>query len=157
MKILMVCLGNICRSPIAEGLLQQKAQNAGLQWQIDSCGTETFHVGENPDKRGIEVCKERGLNITHHVARRLTMHDFEEFDIIYALATDVYREIKKISTSPTQMEKVRLLLDEVYPNQKQSVKDPWYGNKQDFVDVYEQLDWVCEAIITNQSSVTCYQ
>ena len=81
----MVCLGNICRSPIAEGLLQQKAQNAGLQWQIDSCGTETFHIGENPDKRGVEVCKERGLNIAHHVARRLTINDFEEFDKIIKL------------------------------------------------------------------------
>jgi len=147
MKILMVCLGNICRSPIAEGLLQQKVNKLGLNWQVDSCGTERYHVGEPANKRGIKVCKERGLDISSHVARRLTLHDFEEYDIIYALATDVYAEIAQIAQNPKLMEKVILLLEEVYPNQNLSVKDPYYGTEKDFVEVYEQLDWVCDVII----------
>ena len=147
MKILMVCLGNICRSPIAEGLLQQKVNKVGLNWQINSCGTERYHVGETADKRGIKVCKEKGLDISAHIAARLTLKDFEEYDLIYALATDVREEIALIAKSEKLMEKVVLLLEEVYPNQNLSVKDPYYGTEKDFVEVYEQLDWVCDAII----------
>lgn len=143
----MVCLGNICRSPIAEGLLKQKVQNLGLDWQIDSCGTERYHVGESADSRGAKVCKSQGLDITAHVARRLTPIDFQTYDIIYALAVDVYDEIKRFAPTPADMEKVILLLEEVYPDQHLSVKDPYYGKEKDFLEVYEQLDWVCDSII----------
>jgi protein-tyrosine phosphatase len=152
MKILMVCLGNICRSPIAEGLLKQKFAHLGLDWQVESCGTERYHVGESADKRGIKVCKEKGLDISSHIARRLTLVDFEEYDIIYALAVDVYQEISWIAKSEERMKKVILLLEEVYPNQNLSVKDPYYGKEKDFAEVYEQLDWVCDEIITKYTS-----
>lgn len=147
MKILMVCLGNICRSPMAEGILHAKAIEAGLDWEIDSAGTESYHIGETPHRNSILTCKENGLDISHQRARRIQIADFEKFDIIYALATDVYEEIEAIAKDKSKMQKVKLLLDEVSPNQKRSVKDPYYGTKVDYEDVFELLGEVCEAIV----------
>lgn len=147
MKILMVCLGNICRSPMAEGILYAKAIAAGLDWEIDSAGTESYHVGEKPHKNSILTCKENGMDISHQRARRIQIADFEKFDIIYALATDVYEEIEAIAKNKTNMQKVKLLLDEISPNEKRSVKDPYYGTKVDYEDVFALLDEVCEVIV----------
>ncbi len=143
----MVCLGNICRSPMAEGILSAKAIAAGLDCEIDSAGTESYHVGEAPHKNSILTCKENGIDISHQRARRIQIADFEKYDIIYALATDVYAEIQAIVKDETKMKKVQLLLDEVSPNQKRSVKDPYYGTKVDYEDVFELLGEVCEAIV----------
>ncbi|MFN0201091.1 MAG: low molecular weight protein-tyrosine-phosphatase [Bacteroidia bacterium] len=148
MKILMVCLGNICRSPMAEVILKEKITAENLDWHIESCGTESFHVGENADRRAIAVCGENGIDLSEHIAKRFTPAFFAEYDMIYALATDVYREISHFAKNKeVEMQNVKLLLSEVYPNEKLSVKDPWYGTKQDFVEVFEQLNWVCEEIV----------
>lgn len=147
MKILMVCLGNICRSPIAEGILSSKAIEAGLDWEIDSAGTESYHIGEPPHKNSVLTCKENGIDISQQRARRLQIADFEKFDIIYALATDVYEEIAAIVKDANKMKKVKLILSEIYPDEKKSVKDPYYGVKKDYEEVFALLEKTCEAII----------
>ena len=145
----MVCLGNICRSPIAEYVLKKKVQEQNLGWIVDSCGTNGYHIGDTADSRGISVCREMGLDITAHRAKRFKNQFFDEFDIIYALATDVYDDIRDFADNDAQMKNVKLILDEMYPGKKKSVKDPWYGNRSDFVDVYKQLDALCDVIIDN--------
>lgn len=147
MKILMVCLGNICRSPIAEGLLREKAAQRGLEWKVASAGTERFHVGQGAHKQSVKVCQENGLDISNHIARRLTPKDFETYDILYALATDVYQEMKYIAPSAEAMKKVKLIMDEAYPGQKRSVKDPYYGGYEDYVDVYNLLNTLSDTIL----------
>ncbi|MBX7241798.1 MAG: low molecular weight phosphotyrosine protein phosphatase [Bacteroidia bacterium] len=147
MKILMVCLGNICRSPMAEAILKSLAEKEGLSWVVDSAGTESFRVGENAHSGTIKVCKMNGIDSSAHIARRFRKSDFETYDIIYALATDVYREIKHFSTDSVQMQKVKLIMDEINPGANLSVKDPYYGTEKDFHDIFETLTELSETII----------
>ncbi len=147
MKILMVCLGNICRSPMAEAILKAAVMREGLDWKVDSAGTESFHVGESAHSDTVKVCKLNGIDASAHIARRFRKSDFETYDIIYALATDVYQEIKRFSTDSGQMQKVKLIMDEVNPGRNQSVKDPYYGTEKDFHDIFEVLNDLSRAII----------
>ncbi len=147
MKILFVCIGNICRSPIAEGVMQDLCKAQNLYWAIDSAGTHHYHIGEAPHTDSQKVCKKNGIDISKQKARQFTKIDFDKFDIIYALATDVYKNIEAISVNKAQMKKVKLLLDELYPNQNKSVKDPWYGNYSDYEDVFEEINLACQAIL----------
>src|ERR1041385_8971339 len=98
MKILFVCLGNICRSPMAEGILKKLAEQHSLDWQIDSAGTEYYHVGQSPDRRAVNTSKKFGIDITHQRARRITKKDLEVFDVVYALADDVLEEVSGIKS-----------------------------------------------------------
>lgn len=147
MKILFVCLGNICRSPMAEYILKRKCKTYNLDWEIGSAGTENYHVGKNADERGIRTAMKFGTDMRTHKARQLTQLDFDEFDIIYSMATDVKIEMSYIAKSETRMKKVKLFMDELFPGKLQSVPDPWYGDEKDFVPVYELVDRVCEEII----------
>ncbi|HTN17670.1 MAG TPA: low molecular weight protein-tyrosine-phosphatase [Chitinophagaceae bacterium] len=148
MKILMVCLGNICRSPIAEGVLQKKACDAGLDWQIDSAGTNRYHTGEAPHHFSQKVCLQHGIDISGQCARTFTAKDFQQYDIIYALAMDVYGEIEKVSDSKTQMHKVKLFLSELEEGNTESVPDPWYGDESGYLPVYQLIERTCTAIIS---------
>lgn len=96
MKILFVCLGNICRSPIAEGVLRHLAEQNDLNWKIDSAGTEYYHVGERPDRRAIAQCLKYNIDISSQRARQIRARDFEKFDLIYALADDVLDELHSL-------------------------------------------------------------
>lgn len=147
MKILMVCLGNICRSPIAEGVLQHLADEADLSWQIDSAGTNSFHIGEAPHKSSQKVCRENGIDISHQRARRFMASDFESYDKIYALAEDVLDEMKHMAGSKFDASKVSLLLDTIYPGEHRSVTDPWYGGEDGYYPVYDEIERCCKAII----------
>lgn len=147
MKILMVCLGNICRSPIAEGILKHKAKQLGLDWQIDSAGTNGYHIGEAPHRFSQKVCLEHGIDISQQRARRFTVKDFEEYDIIYALALDVYREIEKIGGRQSQMNKVHLFLSELKEGSTESVPDPWYGDESGYLPVFDIIEQTCTRII----------
>ncbi len=147
MRILMVCLGNICRSPIAEGVLKHKAKALGLDWIIESAGTNSFHTGEAPHRFSQKVCKAHGIDISQQRARKFVPEDFERFDKIYALADDVYDEIKRIGGSGANMGKVKLLLNEVHDNCNASVPDPWYGGEEGYLPVYELIEKSCMAII----------
>jgi len=152
MKILMVCLGNICRSPLAEGILQQKAEQAGLQWIIDSAGTNGYHIGEAPHKLSQKVALMNGIDISQQKARRFTAADFKHFDKIYALAEDVMEEIKWIAKKDFIPAKIDLLMNELYPGKNMDVPDPWYGPEPGYHEVFELIDAACSKIIEKHRS-----
>lgn len=149
MRILMVCLGNICRSPMAEGILQDKARKAGLNWTVESAGTNGFHTGEPPHHLGIKVAKENGVDISKQRSRRFMADDLEQFDRIYAMANDVLEDIKRISRNKFDVTKVDLFLNEVYPGEDREVPDPWYGTEIDFHEAYAIIDHACNTIVEN--------
>ncbi len=149
MKILIVCLGNICRSPLAEGILQQKAKKAGLNWIIESAGTNGFHTGEAPHHLSQKVAKHNGIDISKQLSRKFIKNDIEAYDKIYAMAEDVMSDIKKISGTQFNSKKVEFFLNELYPGQNNNVPDPWYGDEDGYYDVFKLIDTACDAIISN--------
>jgi protein-tyrosine phosphatase len=149
MKILMVCLGNICRSPLAEGILQVKAAAAGLNWQIDSAGTNGYHIGEAPHPLSQKVAKINGIDISRQRARRFRATDFEKFDRIYAMAEDVIHEMKSIARQRFDASKVDLLMNELHPGKDLDVPDPWYGTEPGYHDVYAMISQACDKLIEN--------
>jgi protein-tyrosine phosphatase len=147
MKILMVCLGNICRSPLAEGIMKHKIQAHNLDWKIDSAGTNGYHTGQAPHRLSQKVAAENGIDISKQKARNFTPQDFENFDIIYAMATDVIDDIKWIAGKNFNAQKIKLLMDEVYVDKKVDVPDPWYGPEPGYHEVYKMIDKACDNII----------
>jgi len=147
MRILMVCLGNICRSPIAEGVLRHKVKQHGLDWVVESAGTESYHIGEMPHRSSQKICMAHGIDISGFRARKFTADAFEEYDIIYAMAQDVYREIKHIGGRAADMDKVELFLNALHSGCNESVPDPYYGAEEGFKTVYNMIDKACDAII----------
>jgi len=142
-KILMVCLGNICRSPLAEGLLQQKTDAEKVF--VDSAGTGGFHIGSAPDQRSIAVAAKHGLDIAKQRCRKLTAADLDAFDIIYAMDRSNYKNSIALARSKGQKSKVRLLLAEVNLITDE-VPDPYYGGTDGFERVYQMIDKACDAI-----------
>ncbi len=149
MKILMVCLGNICRSPLAEGILQAKAAAAGLNWQIDSAGTNGYHVGESPHPLSQKVAKINGIDISMQRARRFRAADFEEFDLIFAMAEDVIDEMKSIARQRFDAAKVDLLMNILHPGKNLDVPDPWYGTEPGYHEVFAMISQACDKLIEN--------
>jgi protein-tyrosine phosphatase len=149
MKILMVCLGNICRSPLAEGVLKHKLQKAGLNWTVDSAGTNGYHVGEAPHRLSQKVARLNGIDICSQKASQFTTQDFKDYDVIYAMANEVITEMKWIAGKNYDASKVKLLMDELYPGRGMDVPDPWYGPEPGYHDVYKMIDAACERIIQN--------
>lgn len=143
-KILMVCLGNICRSPLAEGILQSKLSSGNFA--VDSAGTAGYHVGELPDGRSIEVARKYGIDITNQRSRKFVKADFDKFDIIFTMDQSNYGDIVAMSENEEQHEKVKMILNELYPNENRNVPDPYYGGDQGFENVYKMLDEACEII-----------
>jgi len=151
MKILMVCLGNICRSPLAEGILQDKAFKAGLKWSVESAGTNGYHTGEPPHHLSIKVAAKNGINIQQQRSRKFVAEDFERFDTIYAMAEDVMDDMKRIAKNKFDARKAKLLLNELFPGQDKEVPDPWYGPEKGYHEVYELIDRACERIVSLES------
>lgn len=147
MKILMVCLGNICRSPLAEGILQKKTAERGLNWQVDSAGTNGYHTGETPHRLSQKVAALHGIDISGQRARDFVPEDFDRFDKIYAMAGDVIDEIKHIARNRFDASKVTLIMNEMDPGKNRDVPDPWYGTEPGYHEVYAMLDKASEAII----------
>jgi protein-tyrosine phosphatase len=147
MRILMVCLGNICRSPIAEGILQQQAQDAGLPWVVESAGTNGYHNGEPPHRLSQKVAKIHGVDISKQRSRKFTAADMDNFDKIYAMAADVLSDIKTIAGENFNANMVTLFLNEQYPLQQKDVPDPWYGGEDGYHKVYQIIEEGCKAII----------
>lgn len=139
----MVCLGNICRSPLAEGILRSKLSNNFI---IDSAGTGGWHAGELPDKRSIEIAKKKGLDITNQRARKFTKNDFSEFDFIYAMDNSNLKDILQLAPNENAKKKVYLILNELYPNENKDVPDPYYGQNDGFEKVYTMLNEACTNI-----------
>ena len=153
MKILMVCLGNICRSPLAEGILQDKINRAGLNWEVDSAGTNGFHVGEAPHRLSQKVALMHGIDISGQVSRQFVKEDFDRFDKIYAMAGDVMDEIKYIGRNKFIASKTDLLLNEQYPGENRDVPDPWYGAEPGYHDVYSLIDKACDQLLKNHHPI----
>lgn len=143
-RVLMVCLGNICRSPLAQGILESKVTSTKIF--VDSAGTAAYHVGKLPDKRSIRVAQENGINITNQTARQFTVADFDNFDYIYAMDESNYRHILKLARTKEDEQKVTLILREIYPNVNNSVPDPYYGGTDGFKKVFKMLDEACANI-----------
>jgi protein-tyrosine phosphatase len=143
-KILMVCLGNICRSPLAEGILKSKVFS--FKTIVDSAGTGAYHVGKLPDERSIAVAKINGIDITDQKARKFSVQDFDNFDLIYAMDTQNYRDIIALSRNDVDKAKVYLILNEVLPGEDLDVPDPYYGGDYGFRNVYKMLDEACSII-----------
>ncbi|MEO7983710.1 MAG: low molecular weight protein-tyrosine-phosphatase [Bacteroidota bacterium] len=151
MKILMVCLGNICRSPLAEGILQHKAFSAGLTWSVESAGTTGYHIGEPPHPLSQKVAKLNGIDICNQLARLFTARDFEVYDKIYALANDVLLDMRRIAKNKFDPSKADLLMNELYPGKNMDVPDPWSGPESGYHEAYELIDKACEAIVSKAS------
>jgi protein-tyrosine phosphatase len=143
-NILMVCLGNICRSPLAEGVLKSKLPNDSFF--IDSAGTGNYHIGKAPDTRSIAVAKKYGLDISNLKGRQFSASDFELFDIIYAMDESNYQNIISLARNEKDKLKVKFILNEIYPNQNYNIPDPYYGGNDGFENIYKMLDEACDVI-----------
>jgi len=151
MKILMVCLGNICRSPLAEGILKNKIAANGLDWQVDSAGTGSWHIGELPDPRSIAMARKYGIDITDQRARQFQVSDLDQFDLILTMDQQNYRDVIRLATAPKHEEKVHMIMNFVQPESNQSVPDP-YWDDDGFEQVYQMLEEATERILQQYAS-----
>ena len=143
MKILMVCLGNICRSPLAHGIMENLAREKNLNWQIDSAGTGDWHIGSAPDHRSIAIAKKYGIDISGQACRQFSTDDFADYDRIYVMDHSNLKDVTKLSTNQKDTDKIRLLLDQ------EIVPDP-YWDDQLFDPVFQMIREGCERIIEEE-------
>ena len=143
-KILMVCLGNICRSPLAEGILASKLPKN--QFLVDSAGTGNWHVGHLPDQRSIAVAKKNKLDITNQKGRQFKVEDFDTFDYIYVMDNSNFKDVQSLARNEADKAKVKLILNEIFPNENVDVPDPYYGMENGFDNVYKMLDETCNVL-----------
>ncbi len=148
MKVLMVCLGNICRSPLAEGVLRKMAEDKGIQLEVDSCGTANYHVGDAPDPRSIKKAREHGFDISELKGRQFSTADFESFDRIFVMDTQNHKDVIAKARTREEMEKVQLMMSQLYPQDKINVPDPYYGDYDGFEEVYQMLIKSCEVFLS---------
>ncbi len=146
MKILMVCLGNICCSPMAEGIMQAKIEKYKIDAEVDSAGFEPFHSGDAPDFRATRVMKKHGIDISGQRSRLFRETDFNVFDRIYVMDSNNYNDVKSVSKNSIQMQKVDYILNISHPGSNKPVPDPFYGGEQSFEKTYQLLDSATELI-----------
>jgi protein-tyrosine phosphatase len=146
-SVLMVCLGNICRSPMAEGILRNKLKESKLNVLVDSAGTSALHKGEAPDKRATKCLSTYGIDISGLRARPFTPKDFLYFDLIFAMDTENYKNILRQTDDERLKRKVTLFMESSMPGQNLSVPDPWYGDENGFHEVYKMIESNCNSII----------
>ncbi len=143
-RVLMVCLGNICRSPLAEGILKSKVDPNKVI--IESAGTGSWHIDHAPDPRSISVGKRYGVDITDQRGRQFEPTDFDRYDHIYVMDTSNYDDVIAQARNEDDIKKVRLILDEIFPGEKVDVPDPYHGGEYGFENVYQMLNEACEII-----------
>ncbi len=153
MKILMVCLGNICRSPLADALLRQKVKDKNLNIEVDSCGTSAFHIGNPPDKRTQENARKHGLDMSFLRARQFDKSDFQDFDLIFAMDSENEYNILQLADSDEERAKVRPLLQLIPEEKYTEVPDPYYGGNNGFEVVYQLLDKATDALLEEISTI----
>lgn len=146
MRILMVCLGNICRSPLAEGILKQEIMHRGLDWEVDSAGTSSYHIGESPHPQSIAVAFQNDIDIRNQRSRQFKKADFNRYDLILAMDESNYRNITHLAANDDEKKKVKLILSFSSNANKMSVPDPYYG-EDGFENVFNTLADACEGII----------
>lgn len=149
MKVLMVCLGNICRSPLAHGLLQHKINRLSLDWYVDSAGTSYWHIGELPDERSISIASANGVDIGSQRARQISLADLKIFDIIFVMDSSNFQNVLKLDQKKQYSHKIKLILNSVYPDENRSVPDPYYNDR--FQEVFDMLDKATDQIIEDYS------
>ena len=140
----MVCLGNICRSPLAEGILRSKLP--ANQFFIDSAGTANYHIGDPPDRRSVEIAKKNQIDISNQRGRQFKVSDYDRFDIIYVMDKSNYQNVIHLARNEKDTKKVSLILNELYSNENMDVPDPYYGGNHGFKNVFEMLDEACDNI-----------
>lgn len=148
----MVCLGNICRSPIADGLLRQKVEQAGLDVEVDSCGTADYHIGEPPEQRSQANALENGLDISELRGRQFNTSDFADYDRIFCMDKSNLQNVLNLSNNPMDHAKVSLILNHTHPGEDKEVPDPYFGGDQGFQNVYNLLDEACGLILNELSN-----
>ncbi|MCC7302965.1 MAG: low molecular weight phosphotyrosine protein phosphatase [Bacteroidia bacterium] len=146
MKILMVCLGNICRSPMAEGVMRTKVLHKGLAIELDSAGTSNYHTGEHPDERATSCAAKHNVDISHLRARQFSLKDFDLFDRIFVMDSSNYSDVIAMARNEDDRRKVELIMNVMYPDTNLSVPDPYYGGEEGFDKVFMMLESVCELI-----------
>tara|TARA_B100000767_G_scaffold99229_1_gene95155 strand:- start:58 stop:510 length:453 start_codon:yes stop_codon:yes gene_type:complete len=144
----MVCLGNICRSPLAQGILEKKSKESNANIYVDSAGTGGWHLGSSPDLRSINVAKKYDIDISHQKAREFSTYDFKEFDKIYVMDTNNYRDIIRLCSNEKECNKVQLILKKIDTENNPSVPDPYYGEEDGFEKIYRLLEKACSKIIS---------
>ena len=147
MKALMICLGNICRSPMAEGIVRQLAEERGIEIQLDSCGTNGFHDGESPDSRAMSNLKEKGIDISDLRSRKFQSTDFDKFDILFTMDLSNRDTILALAKTENDRKKVRLFLNEAHPGKDLPVPDPYYGGEEGFESVYQLINEAATAFL----------
>lgn len=150
----MVCLGNICRSPLAEGIMRSKLKEHNLPYEVDSAGTGNWHQGEAPDHRSIKIAAENGIDISKQIARGFTSSDFEEFDVIFAMDQSNLQTLNDRAKNEEQRSKLKLFLKEANYIDSIEVPDPYYGNLNNFREVFKMLDESCETLVQQWKSTT---
>ncbi len=145
-RILMVCLGNICRSPVAEGVMRQVVNEKKLNATVDSAGTAAYHIGEAPDKRSQANARKHNIDISKLKARQFRVNDFDAFDRIYVMDRSNYKNVKALARNEEDKAKVNLLLNAAFPGKDLDVPDPYYGGEQGFEDVFQLVYKACSII-----------
>ena len=153
MRVLMVCLGNICRSPMADGWLRHKVAEQALEIEVDSAGTAGYHIGEQPDPRMRKWAKTYGVSIDNLRARQFVREDFDRFDRIFVMDKSNLSNVLRLATTDEERSKVSLYLDELYPGENREVPDPYYGTDTDFKYVIELLDAATNAFLHNNGFI----
>ncbi len=146
MNILMVCLGNICRSPLAQGILEAKIAQLSLQWTVDSAGTGSWHAGDPPDPRSVAIARKYGLDISGQRARQVRSVDFEAFNLLVAMDASNYQDLMQMALNDQEKAKIKLMRNFPEPGQNRGVPDP-YWDDDGFDKVYHMLDQACEHLI----------
>lgn len=143
----MVCLGNICRSPMADGLLRKKVSEQGLDVMVDSAGTGDWHVGQAPDDRMCETAKKFGVPIDELRGRQFKVSDFDDFDKIYVMDQSNYKNVLSLARNQNDSDKVELILNVSNPGKDLEVPDPYFGGDEGFVNVFKMLDEATDIIV----------
>ena len=144
----MVCLGNICRSPMAKAILTKKLEEKNITWvEVDSAGTSDYHIGGKADQRTVESGKKHGIDLSSHRGRQFSRRDFDTFNLIFAMDRENYSDILYQANSEEETKKVKLILNEINPGANLSVPDPWFGGEKDFEKVFHLLDKACDIIV----------
>lgn len=148
-KILFVCLGNICRSPVAEGIMLHLNDKHNLKWTIDSAGTANYHVGEAPDRRTVANARRNGVDLSPLRARQFITEDFKKFDRIFVMDKSNHNNVLKLANTQEDKSKVELLLNVLHPETDMEVPDPYYGGEEDFEQVFQLVWKACEHLALN--------
>ena len=146
-RILMVCLGNICRSPLAESILSHKLPSK--DFIIDSAGTGSWHIGKKPAPRSVAIASKNNIDITYQRGRQIDKEDFKRFDIIYTMDLSVHKDVLELAPDQASKDKVKMILNEIFPGENMDVPDPYAGPENGFSMVYKMLEQSCEQIAKN--------